>query len=292
MSENTAASRSSAGAPSAPPKHAIHRYLLQHPSVLRRVTRWRHFYFTSVRRRRVLRQFASDQRPADDPLHRTLEYNLSRITSFDNRRSFRMVKLVSCISAVNRNGQVLFVGPRTEADLLTLYAFGFAWRNLRGLDLFSYSPKIDVGDMHEMPYDDDSFDIAFSSWALTYSHDPRRACSELVRVTRPGGVICVGCEYDCDAAQQVRRDAGSGVLLNSWFETLEELKASFGAAVGTVLWQEQAPNIWMPGRKENLTLVFRVAKSAAKAIRPSARAVVALTEPACADEAVVSDAAC
>ncbi len=36
--------------------------------------------------------------------------------------------------------------------------------NIRGLDLFSCSPRIDVGDMHDMRYADNSFDVIFLGW--------------------------------------------------------------------------------------------------------------------------------
>ena len=279
--------RRTSGSRTGPPGHAFHRYLMQHPTVLRIVTRWRYLYFSRFGFRPLQRHLPPGARGEGDPLQHTLEYNLAQVRTFDNRRSFRMIKLVSCINAVNRDGQVLFVGPRNEADLLTLYAFGFAWDRIRGFDLFSYSPKIDIGDMHELPYEDDSFDIAFSSWALTYSDDPLRACRELVRVTRPGGIICVGCEYDEQEVDEVRRERGPDAVLRCWFANLDELRSCFGAGLGAVLWQEQAPIIWMPGDKENLTLVFRVAPAASRPAddragerRPQVRSAIDVTHAA------------
>ena len=40
-----------------------------------------------------------------------------------------------------------------------LTSAGFDPANIRGLDLISYSSMVDVGDMHDLPYEDDSFDI-------------------------------------------------------------------------------------------------------------------------------------
>ena len=87
--------------------------------------------------------------------------------------------------------KVLSIGPRAEGELLNLLAHGFRWRNITGLDMISYSPKIDIGDMHAMPYPDDSFDSVVASRVLGYSESPWRAAAEFVRVTRSGGVIAV-----------------------------------------------------------------------------------------------------
>ncbi|MCH8073872.1 MAG: hypothetical protein IIA09_18220 [Proteobacteria bacterium] len=37
-------------------------------------------------------------------------------------------------------------------------AYGFNLKNIQAIDLFSYSPLIDVMDMHEMEYGDSRFD--------------------------------------------------------------------------------------------------------------------------------------
>jgi len=60
-------------------------------------------------------------------------------------------------------------------------------KNIRGLDLISYSPWVDLGDMHAMPYEDDTWDITLVSMVLTYSENPRKVVDEVVRVTKSGG---------------------------------------------------------------------------------------------------------
>lgn len=46
---------------------------------------------------------------------------------------------------------VLSIGPHSEAEILTLIAAGFALSRIRGLDLLSYSPWVEVGDAHAVP---------------------------------------------------------------------------------------------------------------------------------------------
>ena len=46
-----------------------------------------------------------------------------------------------------------------------------------------------VADMHELPFDDASFDQALLFNSLTYSAQPRAALAEAARVLRPGGKL-------------------------------------------------------------------------------------------------------
>jgi SAM-dependent methyltransferase len=44
-----------------------------------------------------------------------------------------------------------------------------------------------VGDVQELPFDDDSFDVAVAAWMLYHAPNLDRAVGELARVLRPGG---------------------------------------------------------------------------------------------------------
>jgi SAM-dependent methyltransferase len=48
-----------------------------------------------------------------------------------------------------------------------------------------------VGELEEMPYADDTFDVATSFNSVQYAGDPGRASAELARVVRPGGLVAV-----------------------------------------------------------------------------------------------------
>ena len=91
--------------------------------------------------------------------------------------------------------KALSIGPRTEMELLSLIGQGFKPENVRGLDLISYSPWIDVGNAHDMPYEDNSFDVVVAGWVLVYSSDPAQICKEILRVARCGAVIAIGSTY-------------------------------------------------------------------------------------------------
>lgn len=48
-----------------------------------------------------------------------------------------------------------------------------------------------VAAIEDLPFEDDRFDAALSSFAAVYSPTPRRAMGELTRVVRPGGVLAL-----------------------------------------------------------------------------------------------------
>ncbi len=55
------------------------------------------------------------------------------------------------------------------------------------------APSVDwqVGDAADLPYDDESFDVAVCQSALFFFQDPANACREMARVLRTGGVLAL-----------------------------------------------------------------------------------------------------
>jgi hypothetical protein len=96
------------------------------------------------------------------------------------------------LSIPNLNKKSLLVlGPRYETELLLARSLGFEVDGLKGLDTHSYSPLIDVGDMHSMPYKDSSFNNIICGWTLSYSTEPKKAGIEMSRVLAEGGYLIV-----------------------------------------------------------------------------------------------------
>ena len=60
--------------------------------------------------------------------------------------------------------KVLSIGPRSEGEIFKIFASGFELNNIVGLDLFSYSPLIKLGDMHNLEFNRGEFDIIFMGW--------------------------------------------------------------------------------------------------------------------------------
>jgi arsenite methyltransferase len=54
--------------------------------------------------------------------------------------------------------------------------------------------RVDTGDACKLPYQDESFDLVLSHWAihnLDHASDQQRALNEMLRVLRPGGVLVI-----------------------------------------------------------------------------------------------------
>lgn len=101
-----------------------------------------------------------------------------------------------------QNPKVLIVGPRTEDDIFFAKAFGL--KDTIGLDLFSYSKLIDIGDIHSSAYLDNSFDVVLLGWMLPYSNNPDLVFNECKRILKIDGFLGIGIEsvYDKKATGQ------------------------------------------------------------------------------------------
>lgn len=161
-----------------------------------------------------------------------LEYNFKNIkrSIVKHERLQHIIRPLMAIEDVNHRLpelKTLSIGPRSESELLLIAGYGFTWSNIRGLDLFSYCPRIDVGDMHNMPYEDNAFDVVFLGWVLTYSENPERALKEIVRVIKPGGYIAFGNGYDStlkNGEVQAEYYVGARYRENSLDDLLEPIK--------------------------------------------------------------------
>ena len=145
---------------------------------------------------------------------------------------------------------MLCVGCRNGLELDAFRERGLA--DVRGIDIFSQRPDIEVMDMHAMTFADDSFDVVYSSHSLEHSHDVDRVAAELVRVARADGVLAV------EVPVRHKGSAADVVV----FDGIDHLQRVFAAAVGELLVREEEP----PHSERNdqgsdiARLVFRVAK--------------------------------
>jgi len=125
------------------------------------------------------------------------EYNYEAI---DNPAAFGCGGRMSiCLHSVysfffpDEGKKLLIIGPRTEDDIFLARSIGF--KDVRGLDLFSYSPYIDIGDMHCTNYESGTFDAVILAWVLPYTKDPKKMIDEAKRIVKSGGLICLGWHY-------------------------------------------------------------------------------------------------
>jgi SAM-dependent methyltransferase len=183
-------------------------------------------------------------------LEKVADYNRHKMWEFYRPRTERLMSILRCVSAIPSDARVLCIGPRNEAELLLMAVYGFRLKNITGVDLFSYSPQIQCMDMHNLEFADGTFDVGYSAWTLTYSPDVRRACKELARVVKPGGVIAVGMDLYGGANEFV----GEHPLPHG----LADLEEAFAPYVDWIYWQEAADVANEDGK--HVTFIFRRGK--------------------------------
>lgn len=121
----------------------------------------------------------------------TVDHNLKSLRSF-NTRNEKLLLASMCVEDIEQS-RTLIIGGRTEEEIFMFRGYGF--RDVTAVDLISYSPLVVEGDMHDLPFEDGSFDFVFCAYTLVYSKEPSKAAREFVRVLRDGGTVAVSVEY-------------------------------------------------------------------------------------------------
>lgn len=213
----------------------------------------RYMYYARVRGR--LRTLAADGTVAKN----TVAHNLKGMRDLSVVRSDALVKPLSVVECLDAGSKVLSVGPRTEGELYNLAAHGFSLANIRGVDLISYSPMIDLGDMHALPYGDSTWDAVVCGWVLAYSNARQRAARELVRVCRDGGVIAVGVEWNPKSVAKILSEVGYVPGSEDRITSLAELLGLFGDAIDRIYFSQE-PTPERRDRLGSITAVFSIRK--------------------------------
>ncbi len=129
--------------------------------------------------------------PSNDNIE-LYEYSKKAFASFGEIKYQRHIEVpINLLSAIPDMdfSSLLCIGPRFTAELILAEAGGFERKGIKAIDLFSFSNRIEVGDMHHMPYKSDSFSNVLAARLLAYSKTPEKAAQEFIRVLKPGGYI-------------------------------------------------------------------------------------------------------
>jgi SAM-dependent methyltransferase len=165
-----------------------------------------------------------DRYGVDDPYHRHVQdYNAGvtlRKVVTTTRRAEPLYRIATLPPRDVSGESLLIVGPRNVQELLIAWLYGFRWRAIQAIDLFSTNAKILVMNMEELTFEDASFDVVVMANTLAYASDTFRCLSEIRRVLRPDGRLVFGATYDPGDGTW-RGNAVSGGEILSMLRTLE-----------------------------------------------------------------------
>lgn len=141
-----------------------------------------------------------DKTVADDPYHQKVQnYNAGvtatkRITT--TRRAEEYYEILALPPRDMSDEKLLVVGPRNVHELFLAWLYGFSWKNIQAIDLYSTHPKIVPMNMEAMTFADGSFDAVSMANTLSYAKDTGTAIKEVARVLKPGGRFAFSGTYD------------------------------------------------------------------------------------------------
>lgn len=180
---------------------------------------------------------------SNDAIDHTIKHNLKSLSAFGGLRMEKLIKPVSVLENVSKDANILVIGPRNEDDILNLIGHGFNSKKITGLDLISYSPFIEVGDMHSTRFENSCFDVVLCGWTLSYSNHPDKFATEILRIIKDNGVIAIGVEYSTLTAEQSIKH--SGYILrakNERINSTTQILELFNGHVKDVFFNHDAPN--------------------------------------------------
>lgn len=213
------------------------RQLLLIRQIRKIVGKLRYYYFV-----KLLRKVKTLE--SKDAITHTVKHNLKALGLFGLTRMDKLIKPVSVMEGVSKDARILVIGPRNEDDILNLIGSGFNKRNIIGLDLISYSPYIEVGDMHNTRFTDSYFDVVICGWTLSYSNQPKKFAEELTRILKNNGVIAIGVEYSELTEEQAVATQGYHLKTDNFdrINSVEAILKLFEGHIKHVNYQEDAPN--------------------------------------------------
>ena len=171
-------------------------------------------YAAQVRASRRKKSF-KETVPDDPHLANVHEYTTSVIshTSFEGTRRMEVYyRILSLPPRDLSKERLLVIGPKNDRELILAQLYGYRWKNIQGIDLFSMHPRILVMDMDHMSFADGSFDAVVMANVYGYQRDPIQCLREVSRVLSPGGRFVFNTSYIPKAKSATERIPGKQIL--------------------------------------------------------------------------------
>lgn len=91
--------------------------------------------------------------------------------------------------------RVLHIGARNLNELFATRSYGIRPENIYSIDLIELPGFNVAGDMHNLPFDTNMFDVIILGWVLAYSTDHLRAINEINRVAKDSATLAIGWDF-------------------------------------------------------------------------------------------------
>jgi len=210
-------------------------------------------------------KFISADFSKKDMLPETYDYSLMMVEKSLGVLGFleRPILLLNPLLAVDKvrhsvsSCKILSIGPRTEYEILLMLSYGFSLANITALDLFTYSPWIETGDMHDMKYLDNAFDVVFLGDVFPYSTNIPKLAEEIIRVCKPGGCVAISTDYVPPSERSVPRQLSRPPNW-VWFERSQQLLDYFSGHVDNVFFRQDGQ--LLDSAQSNVRVVFDIKK--------------------------------
>lgn len=119
------------------------------------------------------------------------------------------------------------LGARTGQEVVALSNLGY---NALGIDIVPYEAAgVVLGDIHDLKYDDNSFDFAFTN-IFDHSIYPQKFVSETERVLKPGGLALFQLQLNCESDEYAENDISHGNDVINLFKNSK------------IIWNQRIPN--------------------------------------------------
>ena len=199
-----------------------------------------------------------------DHIHKNvIPYSMRKMRGMDRKRTERLINVLRSVHDLDLpNARVLNIGPRNEMELLLLRLYGFRGKNITAVDLFSYSPHIQVMDMHDLSFADDAFDVTYCAYTLRYSDNVERACREIIRCTRHGGLVAASFVTEAEPARAATGGEREAIIGSRLAGGIGDLLRHFGSACGEVYWREEYRFAGPVEPEKHCSVIFKVSKAA------------------------------
>ena len=91
--------------------------------------------------------------------------------------------------------KALCIGARTGQEVIALKEMGV--KDVIGIDIVSHLPHVIEGDMHNLNFEDETFDFIYTN-VIDHSIDPSKMIREMERVLKNDGIVFLQCQIGVD----------------------------------------------------------------------------------------------